>query len=321
MADAPEAHRPVGRLAPNQGSDRQRSAWRVRRGISGPRKGEGEKTTAPGPLSLPSSSRCPVSTTAGRPRRDLLLITVPHARCPPSVQGHECDFVALASARLIAHYVGQRQRERANDAHARAPAPVLPPLDLKAVLVVPKPRDYRRVCDLNRASCRHTPYRQRLERALSTMRPRIRAVVDVHSFPHGDPMIEHDLGRGIEIAILNDTPPPPPAARAQALPPAPTARYSPYVRSGPLPPPPHYSLQLFQRLVAAGLRATVVEGDRLRAHIDIENQARREFGLPAVLVEFNEDLPSRYPARWAAAAAAVADWAIEDLDDGQGAMP
>jgi hypothetical protein len=189
------------------------------------------------------------------------------------------------------------------------------------VLVLPKPRDYRRVCDLNRASCRHTPYRQRLEQALRTMRPRIRAVVDVHSFPHGDPMIEHDLGRGIEIAILNDTPPPPPAARAQALPPASTARSSPYVRSGPLPPPPRYSLQLLQRLVAAGLRATAVEGDRLRAHIDIENQARREFGLPAVLIEFDEDLPSRYPARWAAAAAAVADWAIEDLGDRQGAMP
>jgi len=192
----------------------------------------------------------------GRGAAATVLLTVPHARCPPHPLDHECDFAALAAAHALADAFERAARSRRAGAFRLRPA-----------LVVPGPTEYRRVCDLNRRRCRDTtPYRRRLTADMS--RPDVALLIDVHSFPPNTDRVFDDA----DVVILDDT--------AHAA------------WSG-------YAVALLRMLAAAHdgggggggtsafpVRVRLVKG----AHNDIEEEARGVFGLPAILIEFNERL-------------------------------
>jgi predicted N-formylglutamate amidohydrolase len=105
---------------------------------------------------------------------------------------------------------------------------------------------------------------------------RVRALIDVHSFPPD----YTGFGEGVDVALLDDFAPP----------------FQRYVEA------------LLDRLQRAGLIVSTVVG---RTN-DIMVEARQDFCVPAVLVEFNESLVA-HPARWDAALRAIREWATHDL--------
>ena len=115
------------------------------------------------------------------PRLPEVLLTVPHALCPPRYvepPAHPCDWTAWDSALLLAAAL-----EATGDV-----VPVLAPADVP-----------RFVCDLNRARCRDTPYRRRVRRHLRERRGVATLVLDVHSFP-----AEYEGFGDVPLAVLDD---------------------------------------------------------------------------------------------------------------------
>ena len=108
-----------------------------------------------------------------------VLLTVPHANCPPSSSssGHPCDIAAKKAARLI-----YRSKNNTNAEPPRTPS-----------------KTPRSECDLNRRRCRNHPWRTLLSKRLG--KGDVSFVLDVHSYP---PYVTG--WAAYEIVILDDTP-------------------------------------------------------------------------------------------------------------------
>lgn len=102
-----------------------------------------------------------------------IILTVPHAICPPS-QGdiHWCD----SSAEFNAYFIFKWIQE------------ISPAIKVSMLLA----STFRPDCDENRAQCRHTPFRKRVDSLIVRAKT---VLVDVHSFPpskgsFGEPDVE-----------------------------------------------------------------------------------------------------------------------------------
>jgi hypothetical protein len=157
--------------------------------------------------------------------------------------------------------------------------------DIDPYIAVPGPTDYRRVCDLNRFYCRATPYRNELTKFMAENRKRIGMVADVHSFPPD----YADFGEAYIVLLDNDV--------------EKTGEFSDYTED------------LRQRLNDAGIRtnalfgSTIVAGNTTETN-DIQDEAKIQFGLPSLLIEFNElfFLPEMRD-EWEQSVQVIADWA------------
>lgn len=107
----------------------------------------------------------------------IVLITVPHARCPDPPVGHECDFAAKPFAEDLHSSLGKRH--------------------VRSELRIPNEKEYRRECDLNRYRCRGQEYRKHLTEFMEKNASQIKFVLDIHSFPppHFD---------DVDIALLDN---------------------------------------------------------------------------------------------------------------------
>lgn len=173
-----------------------------------------------------------------------IVITVPHARCPKAVKGHECDTAALQVARDLE--AGLRRR---------------------GVQVQTFVGDLPRTeCDLNRSSCRETPFRRKVRAALDRCRNGC-LLVDVHSrmpesterYGRDDLTFLHRSGNETVIAAARDR-----------------------IRRGS----------------TRGVSSNVVPGSTTN---DLVEESF-ELGVPAVLVEANEGAGDRLPVLGAALA-------------------